>query len=113
MNKSTYYRILFWLCAMAAVIVSLVPTTGAQLFDLQDKVAHVVLYASLYFIAVQAYGSSFSLLLLAIMVIGFGLSLEIAQSMTSYRYGDIWDFVANSIGVIAVWLLLLMRGRPE
>jgi len=113
MNKSTYYRILFWLCAVAAVIVSLVPTTGAQLFDLQDKVAHVVLYASLYFIAVQAYGSSFSLLLLAIMVIGFGLSLEIAQSMTSYRYGDIWDFVANSIGVIAVWLLLLMRGRPE
>ena len=113
MNKSTYYRILFWLCAVAAVIVSLVPTTGAQLFDLQDKVAHVVLYASLYFIAVQAYGSSFSLLLLAIMVIGFGLSLEIAQSMTSYRYGDIWDFVANSIGVIAVWLLLLMRGKPE
>ena len=113
MNKPTYYRILFWLCAVAAVIVSLVPTTGAQLFDLQDKVAHVVLYASLYFIAVQAYGSSFSLLLLAIMVIGFGLSLEIAQSMTSYRYGDIWDFVANSIGVIAVWLLLLMRGRPE
>ena len=113
MNKSTYYRILFWLCAVAAVSVSLVPTTGAQLFDLQDKVAHVVLYASLYFIAVQAYGSSFSLLLLAIMVIGFGLSLEIAQSMTSYRYGDIWDFVANSIGVIAVWLLLLMRGRPE
>ncbi|MGB2054267.1 MAG: VanZ family protein [Porticoccaceae bacterium] len=113
MNKSTYYRILFWLCAVAAVIVSLVPTTGAQLFDLQDKVAHVVLYASLYFIAVQAYGRSFSLLLLAIMVIGFGLSLEIAQSMTSYRYGDIWDFVANSIGVIAVWLLLLMRGRPE
>ncbi|MGB1402641.1 MAG: VanZ family protein [Porticoccaceae bacterium] len=113
MNKSTYYRVLFWLCAVAAVIVSLVPTTGAQLFDLQDKVAHVVLYASLYFIAVQAYGRSFSLLLLAIMVIGFGLSLEIAQSMTSYRYGDIWDFVANSIGVIAVWLLLLMRGRPE
>ena len=113
MNKSTYYRILFWLCAVAAVIVSLVPTTGAQLFDLQDKVAHVVLYASLYFIAVQAYDRSFSLLLLAIMVIGFGLSLEIAQSMTSYRYGDIWDFVANSIGVIAVWLLLLMRGRPE
>jgi glycopeptide antibiotics resistance protein len=39
------------------------------------------------------------------------LSLEIAQSMTSYRYGDFWDFVANSAGVIAVWLLLLVRRR--
>ena len=111
MIKPTYYRILFWLCTLAAVVVSLVPTTGGQLFELQDKVAHAVLYASLYFIAVQAYGSSFSLLLLAVMVMGFGLSLEIAQSMTSYRYGDFWDFVANSAGVIAVWLLLLVRRR--
>jgi len=113
MIKPIHYKILFWFCASAAAVLSLMPTTGAQLFQLQDKVAHAALYATLYYIAVRAYGSSFSLLLLAVMIMGFGLFLEIAQSMTSYRYGDIWDFAANSIGVIAIWLLLSGRGRFE
>jgi len=113
MITTTYYRGLFWLCVLGAVVLSLMPATGIRLFELQDKVAHAVLYAALYYIAVRAYGSSFSLLLLAVMIMGFGLFLEIAQSMTSYRYGDIWDFAANSIGVFAIWLLLVARGRLE
>lgn len=113
MITTTYYRGLFWLCVLGAMVISLMPATGPQLFELQDKVAHAVLYAVLYFVAVKAYGSTFSLTLLAAMIMGFGLVLEIAQSMTSYRYGDIWDFAANSVGVIAIWLLLVARGRFE
>ena len=48
MIKPIHYKILFWFCASAAVVLSLMPTTGAQLFQLQDKVAHAALYAVLY-----------------------------------------------------------------
>jgi VanZ family protein len=48
---------------------------------------------------------------LAILILLFGLSIEIAQSMTSYRHGDIWDLVANGVGIASIWLLLELRRR--
>ena len=37
------YQILFWLCLIGTVFLSLAPTVGGeQLFELQDKVGHRV-----------------------------------------------------------------------
>ena len=107
------YQILFWLCLIGTVFLSLMPVAlgGAQLFELQDKVGHSSIYAALFFLCASAYGRRYSLALLAFVLAVFGLSMEIAQSMTSYRQGDHWDMLANLSGILAVWAVMAWRRR--
>ena len=87
------------------------PLSGAsaQLFELQDKVGHSSIYAALFFLCASAYGRRYPLALLAFILAAFGLSMEIAQSMTTYRQGDHWDMLANLSGILAVWAVMAWR----
>jgi VanZ family protein len=107
------YQILFWFCIAATILISLMPGGGKSLFQMQDKVAHGVIYAMLFFLCANAYSNRFSLWLLALVLAGFGLSMEIAQSMTSYRQADGWDMLANATGILVVWLLMLSYRRAK
>jgi VanZ family protein len=111
MISKHYYQIFFWLCLLSTILLSLMPMTGRQLFEMQDKVGHAGIYAALYFLAAQAYGDRLSLWLLAIILVLFGLSMEFAQSMTGYRYADLWDALANSAGILSIWIILMVRRR--
>jgi len=107
------YQILFWLCLIGTVFLSLMPVVGgsAPLFELQDKVGHTSIYAALFFLCASAYGHRYPLAILALVLAAFGLSMEIAQSMTSYRQGDHWDMLANLSGILAVWAVMAWRRR--
>ena len=111
MIATSHYQIIFWLCAGATAVASMLPVEGSQVFESQDKVGHALIYALLYFFGVRAYGHSISLWLLAILILLFGLSIEVSQSMTIYRHVDIWDLVANGVGIASIWLLLELRRR--
>ena len=111
MIKKTYFQVIFWLCLLSTIFLSLMPITGQQLFELQDKIGHATVYATLYFLVVQAYGHRLPLWLLVIVIVAFGLCMELAQSMTSYRYGDPWDLLANTVGVVVIWLVFSARRR--
>ena len=86
MIKRTHFQIIFWLCLLSTVALSLMPISGQQVFEAQDKIGHATVYATLYFLAVQAFGHRVPLWLLAALLVIFGLSMELAQSMTSYRF---------------------------
>lgn len=105
------YQILFWLCIAATIFASLMPGGGKPLFQMQDKVGHAAIYGLLFFFCAHAYSNRFPLWLLALVLAGFGLSMELAQSMTSYRQADGWDMLANSTGILLVWLLMLWHRR--
>jgi glycopeptide antibiotics resistance protein len=107
------YQILFWLCIAATVTASLMPGGGKPLFQMQDKVIHAVIYGLLFFCCAQAYSNRFSLWLLALVLVGFGFSMEFAQSMTAYRFADGWDMLANSTGILIVWALMLWQRRAR
>ena len=108
------YQILFWLCLISTIFLSLMPVGGsAQLFELQDKVGHSSIYAALFFLCASAYGRRYPLALLAFVLAAFGLSMEIAQSMTSYRQGDHWDMLANLSGILVVWAVMAWRRRDH
>lgn len=111
MITRNHFQIIFWLSLLGTVGLSLAPISGQQVFELQDKFGHATVYAILYFLAVQAYGYRVPLWLLAAVLVAFGLSMELAQSMTSYRYGDPWDSLANSLGVVAIWLVVSLRRK--
>jgi len=108
------YQILFWLCLIGNVFLSLMPVVGgAQLFELQDKIGHSSIYAAMFFLCASAYGRRYPLALLAFILAAFGLSMEIAQSMTSYRQGDHWDMLANLSGILAVWAVMAWKRRQH
>ena len=112
MPTVTQYQIVFWLCLLGTVFLSLTPSIpGEQLVELQDKVGHTTIYAVLFFICARAYGHHYPLLLLAAVLAAFGAGMEAAQSMTAYRQAEVWDMVANTSGIVAVWAVMAWRRR--
>ena len=100
------YQLLFWLCISATIVLSLMPGGEKPLFLLHDKLAHGVVYALLFCLSVQAFSHRCPKWSLALLLVAFGLSMELAQSMTSYRQADVWDMLANTAGILIVWLLM-------
>ena len=113
MISRTMYHYFFWLCLLSTGFLSLLPMGGEQLFELQDKVGHGGVYGILFFLAVQAYGHRYPLWVLGLVLAAFGLGMEIAQSMTTYRQGDAWDMLANSSGILIVWAIFAWRRHTE
>ena len=70
-----------------------------------DKYAHTAGYFVLMGWFVQIYQTRLSVNILAVLFIFMGIGIEFVQGMTGYRYFDIYDMLANSLGVILAWLL--------
>ena len=74
------YQLLFWLCITATVVLSLTPGGEKPLFIMQDKVVHGTCLCSALFLSVQAFSHRCPKWTLALMLVAFGLSMELAQS---------------------------------
>ena len=67
-----------------------------------DKVQHFIGYAVLSAYAAMLFARLRTQALMALVVIGFGIALEVAQAtLTADRTGDAADVVANSLGALA------------
>ena len=47
----------------------------------------------------------------AFIVLVFGLTIELAQSLTTWRQGDVWDWLADAIGIAVVMLCARLTAR--
>lgn len=91
----------FWLTCVAVGAMSLTPVQHLppQVFDIWDKAQHAAGFAVLALLGRLAYprvliGVMFGLLI-------YGAAIELAQSATGWRYGDVQDWLADAIGVVA------------
>ncbi|MDH5560530.1 MAG: VanZ family protein, partial [Deltaproteobacteria bacterium] len=66
-------------------------------FKLEDKAAHFAAYCvlSLYHLQVYPKKTIWTILFLS----GFGVTMELLQSLTTYRSFEVWDIVANMTGI--------------
>lgn len=88
--------------------LSLVNLKGVKMpinFKFIDKVEHFIAYLLLsffWFLAIQNRPKiRISNKIMFFLVVMFGLCLEFLQAnMTEYRSGEVYDFIANTIGVI-------------
>lgn len=105
------YKYLFWIALVAIVLLSLLPLSVPQLsvFSWQDKLHHFVAYGVLCYLAIRAFGHHYSVLQIGLALAGFGLLVELVQSQTGHRLGDIYDLIANVGGILTVVLLLSWR----
>ncbi len=100
MNRKTLVTI-GWLLVGVVVFLSLININSAMP-DVKhgDKIGHFLAYFSLMTWFAWLYRKPWVRNLYAIGFIILGGVMEILQSMTAHRMGDIEDFHVNTIGVI-------------
>jgi len=67
-----------------------------------DKLGHFAAYGLLMFLFCQIYVRR---LAFALAFIAMGVGLEFLQGMTGYRTFDVFDMLANAVGVALGWLV--------
>ena len=96
-----------WCLVLAVVYLSLTPKPpSTDMIDGGDKIGHFLAYATLMGWWSQLdtrHGH------LALRFVLLGLALEIAQSLSGYREGDVFDMAANTVGVGLGWLFGWLR----
>ena len=72
-------------------------------FRESDKVGHVLAYGLLMFVFCRIYDQWRTRAAYAAGFIAMGIALEFLQRLTGYRTFDVFDMVANAIGVFLGW----------
>lgn len=90
-----------WAIVACAVWFSLGPDALDNGLQNGDKLNHLVGYATLmgWFAQLPLRRGR-----LAVTCVAFGIAMEFAQGLTPNRTPDVWDAVANAIGVGLGWL---------
>ena len=104
-KAKTLYRVGFVLCILTVSVLSLLPEDELPDVSLSDKISHFIAYSVIVTFGLVGYRGVKAAILVVVGAIALGGSLEIGQLFVPGRSGDMLDFVANCIGVVAGVLL--------
>jgi VanZ family protein len=94
---------------MIAVVVYLSLTSEPVDVDTglpyEDKLFHLLAYFCLTFWFMQLYHIKHHVYFWVVLFIGFGVLLEYLQGYDANRYSEFGDMVANTVGVMAAFML--------
>lgn len=104
-SRPRLWRFLGWSLVLVVVYLSLTPRPPPTNIELGDKIGHLAAYAGLMGWWLQIHRRPERLALVFVLM---GLALEILQSLSGFRNGDIFDVAANTLGVGLGWLTALL-----
>jgi len=94
-----------WAWVVVVIFISLTPNPPEPVrFWNADKLEHALAYGLLMLWFAQIFSRHMSRLLTAGLLILLGVSLEILQSFTGYRFFEVADMIANTTGVLLGWV---------
>ena len=98
-------KAVFWLLCTLIAVLSLLPADQLppQTLDIWDKAQHAIGFMMLSVAGLAAYPHRYRALSVGLLV--FGAAIELAQSFTTWRYGDGWDWVADAVGIGSIMLI--------
>jgi len=99
------WRFIGWALVLIVIYLSLTPKPPPTAFTFGDKAGHLLAYASLMGWWMQIHQRPERLALLFVLM---GLALEILQSLSGFRNGDIFDMAANTLAIGIGWLTALL-----
>lgn len=104
-----WVRMLFWTSVLGVLVMSLLPTDRLPefVFNWWDKAQHALGFAWLAVWGRLAYPRWPRGALLGLLALG--ALIECAQAATGWRQGDVADWVADTVGMFAVWGLFSCR----
>ena len=109
MRSSFYPRVLFWVATAFAFVMAVIPHPPHVPGEPNDKVQHMVAFATLSLLGAWAYARA-PLLKIAIGLSLFGALIEVVQAIPElHRDSDVLDWLADTCACAAV--LLLVRWR--
>lgn len=94
----TRWRWAFWVCALAVLVLSLMPIVPHMPSTGWDKSNHLLAFAVLAVLGLWAYPGRMALLLLCLLAYG-GL-IEVLQSLTPDRFAEWADLLADALGLL-------------
>ncbi|MGB4811194.1 MAG: VanZ family protein [Methylophilaceae bacterium] len=105
----------FWLACLAITTLSLSPIEmlTAPIFDWWDKAQHASAFLVLCCLGLFAYPTSPRRVIFGLLM--FGIGIEFMQYLTGYRFAELSDFLADTVGVtlgtLVMWLAEKQRAK--
>jgi len=113
MKNSAIFKIMFSLCV---IVIFYLATTTQEIKPLEytwDKANHFIAFMTLYILLNLAY-QSLNIKIKALMLIGYGIFIEIVQYFIPGRDFSGFDVIADSIGIfIGVVLFMLYQKQAS
>lgn len=92
------FRLAFVALAVAVFVACMIPIPDAlTVFSWQDKVEHVASFLGLTMLGMCGWPQR--PIRVAVGLVAYGGFIELAQTFTSWRSGDLLDWLADSLGV--------------
>lgn len=95
-----------WLWLIVVLVLCVIPI-NAEIpdFRLADKLVHALFYATPAILLGLAGKLNTRWL---VILIGWGVGIECVQHFLPWRSGDVYDALANSLGVVFGWLVAVV-----
>ena len=100
-----------WAWAAAIVWLTLTPAPPRVDFSHSDQLGHFGAYGLLMFWFCQLYPARPARIGYGLGFIAMGIGLEFVQGALGYRTYDVFDMVANSLGVLLGWAAAIVLPR--
>jgi len=103
-----YAKPLFWLAFVVLSTLFLIPQEYLipEVFDWWDKLQHSLAFGVLSLLGFLAYSRTHNqILAMVIAMVIYGAVIELAQSLTGWRYGEFRDWLADTLGVAIAWII--------
>lgn len=98
MKRSIVWRWVFWVCALAVLVLSLMPVVPHMPSTGWDKSNHMLAFAVLAVLGLWGYPGCMARLLMGLLAYG-GL-IEVLQSFTPDRFAEWADLLADAVGAL-------------
>ena len=109
MPNSLFFRLACIVVLLAIWILSFLPGSSMPSVPGTDKLHHALAYFALMFCWGQLFISPRPRLKLAITFVVMGALIECLQGLTTYRYFEWLDMLANAIGVAIAWTVVTVQ----
>jgi LPXTG-motif cell wall-anchored protein len=99
----------FWIIAVAIGVLALLPATYPLPSTGWDKANHALAFATLALLGAACWPNAFVRVLIGLAI--YGGAIEVAQTFTETRMGEVVDWVADVAGLAVAWTIRAWMGR--
>jgi VanZ family protein len=104
-QRSSIWIWFFFACALAVLVLALMPAPPSMITTGWDKSNHLLAFGVMVWLGCNAFPQRLTIVLPGLLA--FGALIEIMQSFTPNRSAEWFDLIADCLGILLGWMLIL------